>query len=119
IIVTRGSLVHGGKGHNAITIIFVEPDEKPFELAAGSDGLDTLVLNFPRQTTMQTTSPAVTSTPGSRVWQCILCAFSYDEAKGMPEEGIAPGTRWEDVPATWTCPDCSATKADFEMVVVS
>ena len=34
-------------------------------------------------------------------------------------EGIAPGTRWEDVPESWTCPDCSATKADFEMVVVS
>jgi len=47
-----------------------------------------------------------------------LCAFTYDEARGMPEEGIAPGTRWEDVPADWSCPDCSASKADFDMQVV-
>ena len=47
-------------------------------------------------------------------WQCVLCAFIYDEAAGMPDEGIAPGTRWADVPETWTCPDCSASKADFD-----
>ncbi|HLM52620.1 MAG TPA: rubredoxin, partial [Pseudoxanthomonas sp.] len=35
-----------------------------------------------------------------------------------PEEGIAPGTRWTDVPGTWTCPDCGVTKDDFEMVEV-
>ena len=44
----------------------------------------------------------------------MLCAFIYDEAAGMPDEGIAPGTRWADVPETWTCPDCSASKADFD-----
>lgn len=53
-----------------------------------------------------------------RKWQCLLCGFFYDEAVGMPEEGIAPGTRWEDIPATWTCPDCGAGKDDFEMEVV-
>ena len=36
----------------------------------------------------------------------------------MPEEGITPGTRWEDVPETWTCPDCSSSKSDFQMSVV-
>jgi rubredoxin len=46
-------------------------------------------------------------------WECVLCGFVYDEAAGLPEDGIAPGTRWEDVPADWTCPDCAATKADF------
>lgn len=50
-----------------------------------------------------------------RKWQCQMCGFFYDEEKGMPEEGIAPGTRWEDVPATWTCPDCGASKDDFVM----
>ena len=40
------------------------------------------------------------------------------EALGLPEEGIAPGTRWEDIPDTWTCPDCGVTKDDFEMVQV-
>ena len=52
-------------------------------------------------------------------WMCILCAFVYDEALGIPDEDIAPGTRWEDVPDDWTCPHCSATKADFEMAVIS
>jgi rubredoxin len=52
----------------------------------------------------------------NRKWTCILCGFVYDEALGLPDEGIAPGTRWEDVPDSWTCPHCSATKADFEMV---
>ena len=39
---------------------------------------------------------------GYKTWQCLLCAFVYDEALGMPDEGIAPGTRWEDVPDDWT-----------------
>jgi rubredoxin len=49
-------------------------------------------------------------------WRCLICDFVYEEAKGIPEEGIAPGTRWEDVPDTWTCPDCGAGKSDFQMV---
>jgi len=49
---------------------------------------------------------------------CIVCGYLYDESKGCPEEGIAPGTRWADVPADWSCPECGATKADFEMVTV-
>ena len=51
-------------------------------------------------------------------WRCITCGFTYDEALGLPADGIPPGTRWEDVPDTWTCPDCSAPKADFEMVEI-
>jgi len=35
-----------------------------------------------------------------------------------PDEGIAPGTRWEDVPMNWTCPECGARKEDFEMVEI-
>jgi len=53
-----------------------------------------------------------------RKWMCVVCGFIYDEALGVPEEGIEPGTRWEDVPDTWTCPDCGATKDDFEMVEI-
>jgi rubredoxin len=53
-----------------------------------------------------------------KVWQCILCGFLYDESEGIPSEGIPAGTRWEDVPDTWVCPQCSATKADFEMVEI-
>ena len=53
---------------------------------------------------------------GSRVWQCELCSFSYDEAAGLPEEGFPPGTPWEAIPEDWVCPDCSATKKDFVLV---
>jgi rubredoxin len=49
---------------------------------------------------------------------CIVCGFIYDEATGRPEDGIAPGTRWADVPADWACPDCGVAKSDFEMVEV-
>ncbi|AQV99201.1 rubredoxin (plasmid) [Cupriavidus necator] len=53
-----------------------------------------------------------------KVWQCALCGFIYDEAIGMPDEGIAPGTRWADIPDDWKCPECSVGKNDFEMVEV-
>ncbi len=53
-----------------------------------------------------------------KTWQCALCLFVYDEARGLPEEGIAPGTRWQDVPDNWSCPDCSASKSDFQMTAV-
>ena len=43
-----------------------------------------------------------------RKWQCVVCGFIYDEALGLPEEGIPAGTRWEDIPADWVCPDCGA-----------
>lgn len=54
-----------------------------------------------------------------RKWRCLICDFVYDEAQGLPEEGIAPGTRWDDVPETWSCPDCGAAKSDFQMVEVA
>lgn len=50
------------------------------------------------------------------IWECIICGWLYDESLGCPEDGIAPGTRWEDVPEDWTCPVCGVSKQDFEMV---
>mgnify|MGYP000246322917 FL=1 len=47
---------------------------------------------------------------------CVICGFIYDEATGWPEDGIAPGTTWEEVPENWFCPDCGASKEDFEMI---
>jgi rubredoxin len=49
-------------------------------------------------------------------YQCVVCGFIYDEALGDAEHGVAAGTRWEDIPADWSCPDCGVAKADFEMV---
>jgi rubredoxin len=56
---------------------------------------------------------------GMRKWQCVVCGFIYDEALGCPEEGIAAGTAWEDIPADWLCPDCGAGNADFEMIEIT
>jgi rubredoxin len=47
---------------------------------------------------------------------CIVCGFIYDEELGLPDEGIAPGTKWEDVPDDWVCPDCGVSKSDFELL---
>jgi rubredoxin len=46
-------------------------------------------------------------------WECEICGYIYDPALGMPEDGIAPGTPFEDIPDTWACPDCGASKEDF------
>jgi rubredoxin-NAD+ reductase len=49
-------------------------------------------------------------------WECIVCGLVYDEAKGWPDDGIEPGTKWEDVPEDWLCPDCGVGKEDFELI---
>ena len=45
---------------------------------------------------------------------CPICGYTYDEALGRPEDGIAPGTLWQDVPEDWVCPLCGASKSVFE-----
>jgi rubredoxin len=50
-----------------------------------------------------------------KTWQCRTCGYVYDEALGAADEGLAPGTRWQDVPATWKCPECGTAKSDFDM----
>lgn len=51
-------------------------------------------------------------------WQCMVCGFIYDQELGLPEEGIAPGTSWDDIPDDWMCPDCGVGKEDFEMAEI-
>ena len=53
-----------------------------------------------------------------KTYMCLICGFVYDEAAGLPDEGIPAGTRWEDVPMNWTCPECGARKEDFELVEI-
>ena len=45
---------------------------------------------------------------------CTICGYVYDEAKGDPDNGIAPGTTWEDVAEDFVCPLCGADKDVFE-----
>ena len=56
--------------------------------------------------------------PVNKTWMCLICGWIYDEAVGSPDEGIPPGTPWEQVPMNWTCPECGARKEDFEMVQI-
>ena len=51
-----------------------------------------------------------------KTWICLICGHIYSEAEGDPANGLEPGTRWEDVPESWSCPDCGAMKSDFEML---
>lgn len=45
---------------------------------------------------------------------CVVCNYVYDPEAGMPEDGIAPGTAFADIPDEWECPDCGVSKEDFE-----
>ncbi|WP_302674737.1 rubredoxin [Trinickia violacea] len=74
----------------------------------------------------ETAAPAANEAPSAgepepagqtfKQWVCVICGWVYDEAAGVPEEGIAPGTRWADVPADWRCPLCDVGKEDFALV---
>ncbi len=47
-------------------------------------------------------------------WRCVICNYEYDPAIGDPENGVAPGTAFEDLPDDWVCPECGADKSMFE-----
>ncbi|HET89768.1 MAG TPA: rubredoxin [Chloroflexi bacterium] len=49
-------------------------------------------------------------------WECLVCGYVYDPAEGDPDNGVAPGTAFEDIPDDWVCPDCGAGKDMFEKV---
>lgn len=47
-------------------------------------------------------------------WKCSVCGYVYDPEAGDPDSGIAPGTPFENIPDSWVCPICGATKDLFE-----
>ena len=49
-------------------------------------------------------------------YECLVCGYIYDPAKGDPDSGVAPGTTFEAIPDTWVCPICGAGKDQFEKV---
>ncbi len=49
-------------------------------------------------------------------YECTVCGFVYDEAIGDLDNGIAPGTKWEDLPEEYTCPLCGVGKEDFQEI---
>lgn len=116
VLVVQGSLIHDHKEHNAMALAFVKPVEAPFEIHAGAQGLEALILNFPRVAPRAKSARTPSVAAGYKKWQCELCDYAYDEALGLPGDGIAAGTRWQDVPESWNCPDCSANKGDFQII---
>lgn len=49
-------------------------------------------------------------------FKCLVCGYIYDPAKGDPDNGIAPGTSFEQLPEDWVCPECGAGKDQFEKI---
>ena len=47
-------------------------------------------------------------------YECTVCGYIIDEAEGDPDNGVAAGTKWDDVPADWVCPLCGAAKDAFQ-----
>ncbi len=45
---------------------------------------------------------------------CSVCGYVYDPEQGDPDNGVEPGTKWENVPDDWECPVCGASKDEFE-----
>ncbi len=49
----------------------------------------------------------------SMKYVCGICGYVYDEATGDPDNGVAPGTKWDALPADWVCPLCGVSKDEF------
>jgi len=47
-------------------------------------------------------------------YECQVCGYIYDPAVGDPDNGVPPGTKFEDLPEDWSCPICGASKDQFE-----
>lgn len=82
-----------------------------------------VALDTPRASAdTDTAAQAATSTPNAsadnafKQWVCVICGWIYDEQAGAPDDGLAPGTRWADVPDDWRCPLCDVGKEDFALV---
>ena len=112
IVVLGGSVVHDSRNCRGLAVGFVHRSEAAYRIQAGAEGARVLVLSFPKATAE--VSMPTSSRSNARVMNCMLCSAVYDESLGSPHDGIPAGTRWEDVPESWTCPDCGATKAEFE-----
>ncbi|MBB2998698.1 rubredoxin [Paraburkholderia tropica] len=80
--------------------------------------LDTPRVDAQAEAAQDTNAPkaAQAADDGFKQWVCVICGWVYDEALGAPDDGLAPGTRWADVPDDWRCPLCDVGKEDFALV---
>ena len=49
-------------------------------------------------------------------YQCLACPYIYDPTEGDPDNGIALGTAFADLPDDWVCPQCGVAKDMFELI---
>lgn len=49
-------------------------------------------------------------------WVCDVCSWAYDPQEGDVDSGIAPGTKFEDIPEEWVCPVCGVSKGQFSQM---
>ncbi len=111
-------------GADEAIAVFRTPDgtEAGFALAGAKTELQQSMAKrmpdlLPATQEKSTPAPAVAdSAEIGESYECDACGYVYDPAEGDPDAGIAPGTRWEDLPEDWICPRCGAGKEEFTKV---
>jgi rubredoxin-NAD+ reductase len=110
-----------GVGKVDFEMVEVKRSAATVQAAAADTAADTSIVppaQISAQASAQASPMSSTMVAEYSVWECIVCGWQYDESLGLPEDNIAPGTRWDDIPEDWFCPDCGVGKQDFEMVEV-
>ena len=54
------------------------------------------------------------SESGTERWVCTGCGYVYDPERGDPEQGVPPGTPFEELPESWCCPVCYLPQSAFD-----
>ena len=55
--------------------------------------------------------------PEANKWQCLMCEYVYDPAVGDTSQNVSPGVAFEELSDEWMCPECGATKDNFERIL--
>jgi flavin reductase (DIM6/NTAB) family NADH-FMN oxidoreductase RutF/rubredoxin len=97
----------------------LEPETAPTHVKKGAEPeAGKKAVEQPSQ--LETQQPAKENSkkegPKMDKYECTVCGYIYDPAEGDPDNGVKPGTRFEDVPADWVCPICGAGKDQFTKV---
>jgi rubredoxin len=85
------------------------PGRRTFELTPARGIFNTILSNEKKES-------VVSEVLEYKSWVCLICGWIYNEEDGLPEDGIAAGTRFADIPDTWRCPLCDVGKDDFVAV---
>lgn len=92
-------------------------DAEPQKLAVGSVEVVNIAKAREEKASAEASANASAGEKSMQKFMCSDCDYEYDPAVGDPSQGIAPGTPFEDLPDTWTCPECDAPKSEFFPVI--